>query len=288
MPRSGSTTYGKAMGSHRFSKRQISLLGSALFALVLVDTTVGSTPAVASTVCPSLAAVKTAVGGAVTAGDDDCTFNVGQDTLTFTIEPTADVPTAVAARRADAVRRTAPVMKTKVGSYRAFTGTASGVSQIFYDQKGVLVYISHQEITADSAGVLKRVSAALAKVKLPKVITDCKPIVQAISAAVPTAVFDPTSEGACTMKFPDETVLFVGTDPQSTFVESYDTYRLTASHKPVLDLTVGGRKGFVFQAFDTTLVLGLSDALAVVAVNSSIGQTPFAKSLPARAAAALK
>ena len=246
----------------------------------------------AATTCPSIAAVSAAVGSAAVKdehpfGFSDCAFKVGDTTVSFTITPATDVAAALAANRADATRRTAGVKLIKVGRYKAFTGTASGVSQLFYDQKGTTVFVSHQQIDGNSAGIIKRVSTAVSIINIPKKITSCALIDRVVAKVEPTAIKQETPNSGCSYKYADESLLAVGTYTDDTFSGWLESYRSFATTGPVKDANVGTHKGFVYQTSGTNLVIGLADAVALVETNEFLDQTPFTKLTAARAAAAL-
>jgi broad specificity phosphatase PhoE len=259
-----------------------------LAALIPFGAVVSAPAAHAATPCPTAAKLSSALGTTVTSvRDESCMFSLGLNTLRFDFEGVADVRSELASRRADASRRTRPVAKSKVRSYRAYTGVAAGVAQIFYDQKGVVVYVSHGEVGRDSASILKKVSLAVSAIELPKEVRDCAPVAKVVSPVIPKATYDPDGAGACTFRFADGTVVFVGTDPSKTFDESYRTYKTLASHSPVESLRIGAHSGFVFQTFDTQAVIGLKNSIATITVDSKVGQTPLSRSVPVRAAKVL-
>ena len=171
---------------------------SILAGLVISSALLRSEPALAAPpVCPSTAAVSTALRVQAT-GTDPCHYEIGGfDAVTIEIVATADVATEMNNRRADALRRSAPVSTTKVGPYRAFTGAAAEQSRLSYDQKGIFVFVAEVPIAASSAGDLKRIGAGLATLMLPKVISGCDSVTSVVARAVPGASFDSLSNSTC-------------------------------------------------------------------------------------------
>lgn len=270
----------------------MSMLRTHISALALTGTVaavflVAPTPEFAVPSCPTVAAVSAAVGSTVTESDfGSCAFKVGSDTISFQIDPSTNVTADMAARRADAVRRTTPVAKIKVGKFAAFTGASEGYSHLYYNQKGTTIRISHFEINAQSADVLKQASTALVKITIPAKIRSCTAIAKAVVGAVGGAKPVPAGAGGCKFELADATTLFVGIQPES-FADWFDTYEYTTSDRPpVAETAVGARKGFTYVTSETNLVLPLDDGILTVTLNRKI-TTPQLKALPAKAAAAI-
>ena len=256
----------------------------AVFAALITS----SPAAQAATTCPSLAAVSAALGSKAEVDEtpfefSDCAFKAGDKAVSFTITPTADVTAELAAQRADAMRRTAGVQLTKVGRYKAFTGTASGVSQLFYDQSGTTVFVSHQQISANSADILKRVATALAAVKWPKKTTNCAAFDKVVAKTEPSAKRNKENSG-CIYNYADGTYLGVGISTEDTFTGWLETYRGFARTGPIKDATVGTHKGFMYG---TKLVIGLTDAVVIINTNEFFDTVPLVKWTASRAAVAL-
>ncbi len=260
-------------------------LAALVTALGVIDPS--PTPGFAAASCPTVPAVSKAVGAKVTKPDaDTCAFQVGTQMVSFEFTPSTNVAADLAARRSDAIRRTAPTTRTKVGPYAAFTGTASGVAQIFYDQKGTVVYVSHQEINARSAEILTKSAAALAKIAIPAKISSCTAITAAVVGAVAGAKAVPTGPGSCQFILADASTVFVGIQSDQSFTDWYATYAITTDRPPVADINVKGRKGFAVVGFGTDVVLPLDTAIATISLNFK-SVAPLQKSLPAKAAAAI-
>ncbi len=259
------------------------ITGTVIAALVTT-----ANPAYAVPECPTIAAVSAAVGSTATDSDlGSCEFKVGDDTISFQIDASTNIDADLAARRSDAIRRTARVAKTKAGKYAAFTGASTGYSQLYYNQKGTTIKVSHFEINGQSSDILKKASAALAKIKIPAEINSCTAITKAVVAAVPTAKFKPGQPGGCGFTLADATSLFVGIQ-DDPFAEWLDTYEYTTSDRPpIIDTTVGKRKGFTWGvALETNLVLPLDDAIATVTLQNG-KPTPQQKALLSKAAAVI-
>lgn len=235
--------------------------------------------------CPTAEAVSAALRTKAT-GTSDCEYEIGGfDKLSIELVAAPDVAKEMASRRADALRHSAPVAKTKVGPFRAFTGAAAEQSRLSYDQKGTFVYMAATPIEATSAGDLQRIGAALAKITLPKEIAQCDAINAAVTGAIPRAAFDHLSNSTCVYKLPGDATIMVGTDTESTFDERFDEFRLFTQRPKLTDVKVKAHKGFVYQTGDTTLVLGLADSVAIVTINKK--QSPLATSWPVKVAGLL-
>ena len=266
-------------------KDRVAALSVVIVSLAAVIT---SSPAAhAAPKCPTVAAVRSAVGSSVTQpSSDECRFRVGERTLTYQIVASSNVAADLNARRQDAVRRTAPVTKTKVGRYPAFTGTASSVSQLFYDQKGTVVYVSHQEINAQSADILKRTAAALARLTIPAKIGSCTAIAKAVVSVVAGARSVPGGQDSCQFILADASTVFVGIQSDQSYADWFNTYAATTDRPPVTDVKVKARHGFAFVTFGTDVVFALDDSIVTVSLDARTNDA-LPQSLPVKAAAAI-
>ncbi len=250
----------------------------------------GATPAAhaAGPVCPGAAKVSSAIGVKAAAGassSDACEYGVEGNTLQFVFTATTNAQSDMAKRRADAVRRTAPVVTMKAGKYDAFTGTAEGQARLFFNPGKFVVYVAHVEISARSDGLLKALAKSLPTYAFPKVLKDCAKLTVTVKKAVPDASFDSASNGICNYKLKDGSTIFIGTDTETSYRDTLDTFKVLTTRPKIADVTVNGKTGFAFQTSGTTVVLNLGDRIAEI--NYNVKLTPLATSLPVKAAGTL-
>jgi hypothetical protein len=223
--------------------------------------------------CPEASAVAAATGVAVKATSDDnsCSFLVNDTEVSIEFLDSDNPAALYAEKKADAQRRSAPVAKTKVGKYPGFTGTASGQARLYYNQNKLLVYVGHVEISARSAGILKALSPGLGKTTLPAKLTSCAKLTPIVKKAVTDATFTSLNDNSCSYKLSDDSSVFIGTDPETSYADILETFQAVSDSRGLQEFTSGNRSGFAYEVFDVFAVVNLGDRVAELTANGFTG-----------------